>query len=83
MQSLKLCSRTSINQTLIIQISRLAGVFSQSQCCDEYLLVMIEILSLVLFKTTAFLKCNMQVGLFCFQRAIAAFAHVVTNENIE
>ena len=72
-------SRTLIIQTSIIRISRLSGLFLWSQFCHEYLLVMIEIRRHSLFKSTA-LKSEVKASLFRFEKAKAALACVVTDE---
>ena len=71
--------RTSIIRTSIIRISRLSGLFLRSQFGQDYLLVTIKILSHILFKTTA-LKGAVKCEGFCSQRAKAALALVVSNE---
>ena len=58
-------------RTSIIRISWLSGLFLQSQFCHEYLLVLIKIRGHIL---------QLKASLFCFQRAKAAFACIVTNE---
>ena len=72
-------SRTSIIRTSIIRISRLSGLFLWSQFGYDYLLVTIKIRSHILFKTTA-LKGAVKCEGFCSQRAKAALALVVSNE---
>ena len=67
------------SRTSIIRISWLSGLLLWSQFGQEYLLVMIEILSHHLFKTTA-LKSEVEASLFRFEKAKAALARVVTNE---
>ena len=71
--------RTSIIRTSIIRISRLSGLFLRSQFGHEYWLVTIKIRSHILFKTTA-LKGAVKCEGFCSQRAKAALALVVSNE---
>ena len=58
---------------------RLSGLFLRSQFGQEYLLVTIKIPSHILFKTTA-LKGAVKCEGFCSQRAKAALALVVSNE---
>ena len=72
-------SRTSIIRTSIIRISRLSGLFLWSQFGHEYLLVTIKIRSHILFETKA-LKGAVKCECFCSQRAKAALAFVVSNE---
>ena len=72
-------SRTLIIQTSIIRISRLSGLFLWSQFYHEYLLAMIEIRRHSLFKSTA-LKSEVKASLFRFEKAKAALACVVTDE---
>ena len=62
------CSRTLIIRTSIIRISRLSEIFLWSQFYYEYLLVMIEIRSHNLFRTTA-LKSEVKASLFRFEKA--------------
>ena len=68
-----------IIRTSIIRISRLSGLFFWSQFGREYLLVTIKIRNRILFKTTA-LKVAVKWEGFCSQRAKAALALVVSNE---
>ena len=72
-------SRTSITRNSIIGISRLSGLFLRSQFGHEYLLVTIKICSHIRFKTAA-LKGEVKCEDFCSQRAKAALALVVSNE---
>ena len=67
------------SRTSIIRISRLSGLFLWFQFGQEYLLVMVEIHSHHLFKTTAF-KSEVKASLFRFEKVKAVLARVVTNE---
>ena len=71
--------------TKIITVEpRLSGLFLWSQFCHEYLLVIIKIPSILLFKTTA-LKSKVNASLFLFhgkKQNKAALAHVVTNAEL-
>ena len=67
------------SRTSIIRISRLSGLFLWFQFGQEYLLVMVEIRSHHLFKTTAF-KSEVKASLFRFEKVKAVLARVVTNE---
>ena len=58
---------------------QLSGLFFWSQFGHEYLLVTIKIRNRILFKTTA-LKGAVKCEGFCSQRAKAALALVVRNE---
>ena len=68
------------SQTSIIRISWLSGLFLRSQFGHEYLFVTIKIRSHILFKTTALFKGAVKCEGFCSQRAKAALALVVSNE---
>ena len=75
----EIASFVKYSRTSIIRISRLSGLFLWSQFGHEYLLVMIKIRSPILFKTTALKGAVKREG-FCSQRAKAALALVVSNE---
>ena len=75
----EVASFVKYSRTSIIPISRLSGLFLWSQFGYDYLLVTIKIRSHILFKTTAF-KCAVKREGFCSQRAKAALALVVSNE---
>ena len=75
--SLAFIPAVQYSRTSIIRISRLSGLFLWSQFGHEYFLVKIR--SHVLFKTTA-LKGAVKCEGFCSQRAKAAPALVVSNE---